>query len=249
MSTTDKKMILMPTPVAWAFKITGATTEPVAAAAIVETYLFDNLAKGGKVIDYNPKGSEASGEFKDFIRNDGAIVRFPKFNLVLDGKDESDITPSDQASDATKKGRIELITNEAPLPNSINSMSAFIAMNKAEIKADTLWLIVVGVGYSWQSGFVETTPKVDGWVYMLGKMVNDIEIAQDDNFTQKMDFDSYKCTLNDVDAALLEAATFTPITWKGKNKTFQPVALTTADCTALLEGEVLLKPGITYSYS
>jgi len=248
-TTTDKKMILMPTPVAWAFKITGATTDPVAAAAVTETYLFDNLAKGGKVIDYNPKSSESSGEFQDFVRADGGIIRFPKFNLVIDGKDESDITPADQATDATKKGRIELVTNEAPLPNTINSMSAFIAMNKEAMEKDTLWLIVVGVGYSWQSGFVEGTPKVDGWVYMLGKLVNDIEIEMSDNFTQKLFFDSYKCSIADVDSDLLQLVDFTPITWKGKGVTFSPVDVVEADCDALLDGKVVIKPGITYSYS
>lgn len=245
MATTDKKIILMPSPVAWMFKITGATTEPVVSAAITETYLFDNLAKGGKVIVYNPLGSETTGENLDILRADGGITRFPKFNLVLDGTDEKDITPADQSDDATKKGRFELITNEAPLPNSINSMTAFVKSVKDDI--DALWLVVIGTGFTYNSREL-ATPKVDGWVYQIGKIVNDIELDFSENMTLKLDIESYKCKLAGVDAALLELVDFTPITWKGKGVTFEPAVLLEADCDDLIEGKVVIKTGHAYTY-
>lgn len=245
MATTDKRIILMPSPFAWMHELIAGSTEPLVTAAVNETFRFDNLAKGGRIAMKNPAGADQGGENVDIVRADGAITRFGKFNLVLDGTDESDITPADASDDNTGLGTIEIITNEAPLPTTINSWTAFIKTLKE--KVGSLWLITVATGFTYASREL-ATPKVDGWIRMIGKITNDLELDLSENQTLKLTFDSYKANLTDVDNTLLALTDFTAINWKGKGKNFTPPDLTSGEADDLLLGKVVVKTDVTYTY-
>lgn len=104
-TTTDKKIILTGSPFAWIHKVD--------AGALTELWKFDNLQSTTYKI-MKPGANSQQGENIDINRADGAIWRFKKTNLVLSGEDESDITPADASSDASGKGEITLVVNEAP---------------------------------------------------------------------------------------------------------------------------------------
>jgi hypothetical protein len=178
-TTTDKKIIIKNTSLAWLLKIkytpaTGVVGDVGYVAATYELekkYTFDNLADGKWTIKQVAADS-TSGENIDFNTADGRIIRFDKDQLILAGKDETDITPAATSTDATGLAEIILTINEAPKEAAINGWTAFIADLKENI--DAIWCVVIGTGYSYYNHNVSSDKKPDGYAFMFGKISGDI---------------------------------------------------------------------------
>lgn len=238
-TTTDKKIILTGSPFAWIHKIDSGN--------LSELFKFDNLQSSTYKI-LKPGSSSQSTENIDINRADGAIWRFPKTNLILSGEDESDITPADVSSDASNKGEITLVINEAPI--EANSWTAFIKQLKDNM--DAKFLITIGTGFSHKARTDSTLRKPDGFIHMIGKINNDIEQQLNNSPSSiTITFVSYKNSGLDV-AKLTAENLFTAITWKlggtGKDVSgIKPPNIIAADANKLLAGDVAVITNISYS--
>lgn len=237
--TADKKIILTGSPFAWVHKIANGD--------LTELWKFDNLQSSTYKI-MKPGSEAGGGDNIDINRADGAIWRFKKVNLILSGEDETDITPADASSDATSKGEITLVINEAPI--EANSWSSFIKDLKSNL--DSKFLITIGTGFSHKARTDSTLRKPDGYVHMIGKINNDIEQQLNNSPTSvSITFVSYKNSGLEV-ADLTAATLFTPITWKlggtGKDVSgIKPPTISTTDASKLLEGDIVVVPNINYT--
>ena len=238
-TSSDKKIILTGSPFAWVHKID--------AGAITELWKFNNLQSSTYKI-LKPGSSAQSSDNIDINRADGAIWRFPKTNLILSGVDETDITPAGSSSDATNKGEITLVTNEAAIES--NSPTAFIKSVKDNL--DSIFMITIGTGYSHKARTDLTLRKPDGFIHMIGKINNDLEQQLNNSPTSlTMTFVSYKnSTIEETD--LTVTSLFTAITWKlggtGKDVDgIKPPDIISGDAQKLLLGEVVVVTNITYS--
>lgn len=238
-TTTDKKIILTGSPFAWIHKIENED--------LSELWKFNNLQSSTYKI-LKPGSSSQGSENIDINRADGAIWRFPKTNLILSGEDESDITPADASSDASNKGEITLVINEAPIES--NSWTAFIKQLKDNM--DAKFLITIGTGYSHKARTDATLRKPDGFIHMIGKVNNDLEQQLNNSPASiTITFVSYKNS--GLEATDLTAVSlFTAITWKlggtGKDiEGIKPPDLLSTDAERLLTGDVIVVTNITYS--
>ncbi|MBE2189327.1 MAG: hypothetical protein IAE98_07645 [Candidatus Kapabacteria bacterium] len=238
-TTTDKKIILTGSPFAWIHKIENED--------LSELWKFNNLQSSTYKI-LKPGSSSQGSENIDINRADGAIWRFPKTNLILSGEDESDITPADTSSDASNKGEITLVINEAPIES--NSWTAFIKQLKDNM--DAKFLITIGTGYSHKARTDATLRKPDGFIHMIGKVNNDLEQQLNNSPASiTITFVSYKNS--GLEATDLTAVSlFTAITWKlggtGKDiEGIKPPDLLSTDAERLLTGDVVVVTNITYS--
>lgn len=238
-TTTDKKIILSGSSFAWIHKIENNS--------ITELWKFDNLQSSTYKILKPGSGSQGA-ENVDINRADGAIFRFPKVNLILSGEDETDITPADASSDASNKGEITLVINEAPIES--NSWTKFIKDLKDNL--DTSFLITIGTGFSHKARIDSNLRKPDGFIHMIGKINNDIEQQLNNSPASiTITFVSYKNSIlesTDLTAANL----FTAITWKlgGGSKDvagIKPSDILSLDAEKLLAGDVAVVTNITYS--
>jgi hypothetical protein len=238
--TVKNKVILHGAPFAWIHIIT--TVEEV--TSITELWRFDNLASCTYSLPRT--GAESGGQNLDIPRADGLIWRLPKESRILDGITEEDITPADVSSNATGKGTITLVINEAPL--EMNSMSAFRADVKE--KQGDLFLVTIATGVSYTAKM--TNKKPEGYIHMIGKINNDISENFDSNHNPiTLEFVSY--TNSGLEADDLTSETlFTAITWKlggtGKDITgIKPPTITSGKETEILAGELAIVTDITYS--
>ncbi len=161
----DKGIILSGNNFAWLHYKDGETIKEV---------VFDNLQSS----NYKIKSLEAAGggENIDITRADGAIIRFDKRSLILKGETGEDITPADEAS---SKGEITLVINEAPTINGTASgWTAFIKFLQDNQNKE--FLVTIGTGHTHKSR-ISATRKPDGFAYMIGKINNDIEQNLDSN--------------------------------------------------------------------
>ena len=237
--TTDKKIILTGSPFAWVHKID--------AGALTELWKFNNLQSSTYKI-LKPGSSASSSDNIDINRADGAIWRFPKTNLILSGIDETDITPAGTSSDATSKGEITLVANEAPVES--NSWTAFVKAVKYNM--DGKFLLTIGTGYSHKARTDVTLRKPDGFIHMIGKINNDLEQQLNNSpASLTMTFVSYKdSTLEETD--FTSTSLFTAITWKlggtGKDVDgIKPPDIISGDAQKLLEGDVAVITNIVYT--
>ena len=237
--TTDKKIILTGSPFAWVHKID--------AGALTELWKFNNLQSSTYKI-LKPGSSASSSDNIDINRADGAIWRFPKTNLILSGIDETDITPAGTSSDATSKGEITLVANEAPVES--NSWTAFVKGVKDNM--DGKFLLTIGTGYSHKARTDVTLRKPDGFIHMIGKINNDLEQQLNNSpASLTMTFVSYKdSTLVETD--FTGTSLFTAITWKlggtGKDVDgIKPPDIISGDAQKLLEGDVAVITNIVYT--
>ncbi len=239
-TTTDKKIILTGSPFGWVHLIDSGN--------ITELWKFNNLQSSTYKI-LKPGSSSQGSDNIDINRADGAIWRFPKTNLILSGIDETDITPADASSDASNKGEITLVANEAP--EASNSWTAFIKDVKE--KMDAKFMVTIGTGYSHKAKTDATLRKPDGFINMIGKINNDLEQQLNNSpASLTMTFVSYKNTgLEESDLTVL-GTLFTAITWKlggtGKDvEGIKPPDIVAADAQKLLAGDVAVITNITYS--
>ncbi len=237
-TTTDKKIILTGSPFGWVHLIESNT--------ITELWKFNNLQSSTYKL-MKPGSDSAGSDNIDINRSDGAIIRFPKTNLILSGIDETDITPADSSSDATSKGEITLVANEAPMES--NSWTAFL--KELQGKLGALFMITIGTGYSHKARTDATLRKPDGYIHMIGKINNDIEQQLNNNpASLTMTFVSYKNS-GLVEADLTAVGLFTAITWKlgGTGLDVEgilPPDIVSAEALQLLDGDVAVVSNITY---
>jgi hypothetical protein len=239
MGTIIKRIILALVPVMWVHKLEAG--EP---GTIEELWRFDNLADGCGIKLLQPAANE-SGDNLDITRGDGAIFRFPKFNLIMD-KDEADITPAEQSSDATNKAEITAVTNEAPLPATIASWTAWMKEFYDTIQAGDLLMFTLPTGFTYDSR--ENQNKADGYVTLLVKVTSDFDqklgVAPS---TLQIVGASNKSTLSGVTGTIIEGATFTAISWKGKGFDFAGPSLQTGDGETLMAGEPVFTEEASYA--
>lgn len=241
-TTMDKRMIMKGGPFAYLYE--------ASEGALSLAYTFDNLATGTQIVLPKADAAAASSNNLDATRADGAIIRFPAETLVVSGVDETDITPAEESTDATGKGRITIVTQEAPLPTTINSWAAFMADLKS--KHDSLFLLTVATGFAY-GGATAGTPKVDGWARMLCKINNDLDFTFGNQITAlTLEFVSYKNPLGDDALAEIDLTgiTFGNIAWKGKGSvTVAAPVITSGEATSILAGDIVISPDMTYSYA
>lgn len=238
-TSTDKKIILTGSPFGWVHLIDNG--------ALTELWKFNNLQSSTYKI-LKPGTTSSSSDNIDINRADGAIWRFPKTNLILSGIDETDITPADASSDATSKGEITLVANEAPVES--NSWTAFIKAVKD--KMDAKFMVTIGTGYSHKARTDATLRKPDGFIHMIGKINNDLEQQLNNNpASLTMTFVSYKNSgLEESDFTATNL--FTAITWKlggtGKDvEGIKPPDIVAVEAQKLLLGDIAVVTNIIYS--
>lgn len=269
-TTMDKKIILQGSPYLWLLEVdptkiiaADPDAEPAVVrsveGAIIDTYQFDNLGD----CTYTLKSAAAantSGDSITITRSDHTEIRFPKATFTINGVDETEITDVATAADATGLGEIKAIINEAPLTAGVTSWSDF--MNKIRTKQDSLWLIIIGTGYSYYDFNMASVRRPDGFMFMLGKISGDLAwTAGASPSTLDLTFIAYKGTgfvAGDLQAAgtILtgtgEAITaITPILLKraseGGNVAIAPTKLTSANELLLIAGNPVIDDCITVS--
>lgn len=187
-------------PLAWMFLV------PTSAGVPAETFKFDNLASAGYV-PLVPE--EAQSANIDIERADGALTRFGKTTLVIDGTDETTVANSAAVGDETLKGEMTLVINEASVESeSWPAMIASLITNHARD-----WLVAIPIGFSYETREL-ATPVSEGYVFMIGRITNNLDqlmSAAPSNLT--LTFKSVKNTAL-VQANLTGADLFTGIDWK-----------------------------------
>jgi len=245
-ATVAKRSIISMAPFGWIHKITPSPDGGTTPGTIAELYQFDNLAEGSGIKLPIADNQSAGSDNIDITRGDGAIFRFPKFNLILDGETEEDITPAGSDSNSTGKAEVTIVTNEAPLPVTIVSWTAWLADLK--LNKDELLLVTMPTGFSYDSR--ENQKKADGYIYVVAKITSDIEQKLGVNPSQiTLVLSSNKLGETDIAATDLEAVSYTSIAWKGKGASFTPPALESGDGDVLISGDVVIKESASYEYS
>jgi len=239
--SVKNKVILHGAPFAWIHSITTSEGE----TTISELWRFDNLASCQYTL---PRaGAESSGENLDIPRSDGLIWRFPKESRILDGITEELIETRDTSADATGKGTISLVINEAPI--EMNSFSAFRADIKSKLKDFFMVTIATGVSYTAKM----TNKKPEGYIHMIGKISNDISEVFDSNHNAvTLEFASYKNSGLEAEDLSEAVSLFTAIDWKlgGSGKDIsgiKPPDITETVEEEILAGELAIVTDITYS--
>lgn len=193
--SVKQKTILYGAPFAWLHLIDNGTISLVAS--------FDNLASKPAITLPKSATEAAGGDNIDINRADTGIYRFKKDSPVIDGVTEELIAAASSGSDATGKGKISIVTNQAPLEVTFTSWTKFIAFMKENLGKK--WLITVPTGFSYTQR--NSTKKPDGFVHMIGKISNDLSDANAPS-TFQMDFDSYDITGTDCDSTDLPTTGF-----------------------------------------
>jgi hypothetical protein len=183
-NTAKTKIIIHAAPMAWCIGVYDASSIAIAVSATDPAtslagsdfrLLFDNL-KSATVKLPLAGASQSSSNNIDITRSDGAITRFPKGSLIIDGQnDANELTEGASVDNATSKGEITLVTNEADMDSA--TWAAMIGTIKTNVKGT--WLVIVPTGFTYEGR--TSTQKVDGFYYMLGRLSNDIEQQLDNN--------------------------------------------------------------------
>lgn len=129
------------------------------------------------------EASTSSAEYIDVTRCDGAIVRFTKSNVIIDGSTGNAFQEaSSGGTDASGLGEITLIVNAAPDASgqdegdtallSIATFSKFYQYMKDN--QNRKFLVIVATGFTYTGSGAN---KVDGWAYMIGRLTNDLELT------------------------------------------------------------------------
>jgi hypothetical protein len=239
-TTADKKMIYRGAPFAWVHEI--------AAGVVTELWRFNNLADAEYKLAL-AGAAAAGGENIDSLRSDGVTWRVPKVAKILSQIDETDITPAGTGEDATNKGEITITLLEAAI--EANSDAAF--MEELNSKLNSKFLITIATGFSYAAA--EVSKKPDGFVHMIGKISTELTRKYAGNTVSNivLNFKSYKNTDEDVDEESLMPEgddLFTAITWKlggAGDPDITPPPIIEADATAILAGEIVIVPNITYT--
>ena len=241
-ATMVNKIILTGSCIGWLHKIDEA------AKTIVESYRFDNLQSSTYKLLKASSESSSSGDKLEINRADTGVIQFPKPTLNIDPLTELAIVSSTGGSDATSKGEITLVTNEAPIES--NSWTAFIKSLQGNMSAK--FLITIGTGQSYKTLNDSASKKPDGFVHMIGILTTDIEQQlQNGAVTLSMTFASQKIATDaTVKTALTNASLFTAIEWKRGlatgNPTVKPATIISADADTIIAGDILVLPNITY---
>jgi len=160
-NTMSTGILFRALPVAWVFEIDQS------ANTVTELWTFDNLQSCNYKIPKNPDSSSDS-ETIDINRADGAIIQFPKEELVIDGTNEEDITGS--SGNLTGAGEVTIVANQAPTEQT--SFTAFLM--ELQEKIDSKFLVIIPTGMSY-TDTVSSTPDSEGFLYMIGDITSDIE--------------------------------------------------------------------------
>jgi len=249
LTTLDRMVILRAAPFAWVHTITADT--------VTATWRFDNL-KSASIKAPKPS-NVSSNEYVEVTRGDGAVIKYTKAVVEIDGTDESAISNTENA---TGFGEITIETNQAPLlgsadytTESMKTWTEFLQEVQTALAGDTLFLVVVPTGLTYEGGQAATTKKADGYAYMLGKLSNDLESTLNESpASLTLTFASEKTTLIDADDLEGDLSLWTAIKWKkggAATDTFTPPDLASADDDAddILDGKILLKKDATYTAS
>lgn len=249
--TTNRKILITAGPFCWIHLIDSG--------AVTELYAFDNIKSHPFGLPLPSEDSE--GDNVDIERAEGGIIRFTKNQPIISGEDETEKTDPSKDADATAKGTITVVSNEAPVQSTINSPAAFLQDLNEKRLAGNKYIITTSVGYTYYSRNtgIGSTPKKqpDGWFRMVGKFGKGIDMAMDANPQSfSLEFLSYKDTT--IDSADIEGMTYTELTHKlggaGKDITgITPPALASpADDTLisnLLNGIPIITPVSATQYS
>lgn len=239
--TMKNNIILRGTAAAWVFLFSEDSGN---VEGLIPLYKFDNLQSAQVVSTVAGAATTAGGNTLDINRGDSAIIRFNLDNVVIDGSDETEIASEDGGADASGKGTITLVTNEAP--KDFTSMTAFLADLKAN--KDSKVLVIVPSGYSFSRMGTGASAKPDGYIYGIGKLTSDLDITFNNSaIAPSLSFALQKHTTYTGD--LTSAATPHPfdnqgieIKRGGSNipaASTIPLKLTSAQQTALMAGEMV----------
>jgi len=267
-TTMDKKIILQGSPYLWLLEVDptkiiaadpDALPTPITRdveGAIIDTYQFDNL--GDCTYTLKSAASATTSDSITITRSDHTEIHFPKATFTINGVDETEITDVATATDATGLGEIKAIINEAPLTAGVTSWSDF--MNKIRTKQDSLWLIIIGTGYSYYDFNTASVRRPDGFMFMFGKISGDLTwTAGASPSTLDLTFIAYKGT-GFVEGDLQEIGTIltgegkaitaiTPILLKRAsevgNIAIAPTKLTSANALLLIAGNPVIDDCIT----
>ena len=180
----------------------------------------------------------------DISRCDNGTIRFPKQTIVLSGIDGKKVG-KDASGTGTKSGEITMQLNEAD--ENATSWTEGVAKIASEV-AGKLCLVAIGAGFTY-SGLNASTKNVDGWVYMLGKTNNDLEVQLGNNAsTLSLTFESHKPSVADtatIKAAISGANVFGPITYyigEATEPTVTAPAISAGNADLLLAGKIVVVP-------
>lgn len=253
-TTADKNLIIQGAPFLWLHRIksTGGETPTY---SLEELYRFDNLT-ANKINILATGETSSSGEYTDIIRIDKATWRYPKNTLILDGKDETDITPASANTDATKKAEVTFATQEASLGTDGFSQAGFTAfLQSLMTHKDDIFILTTATGYTYANYNTDVTKKPDGYFFMACKLTSNIDYTPGEPLS--LTFSSNVAT--NATKAMLEASgtivtdLYTPIALKkgGTGKDLAAVAptkLTDANAQLVLDGDGVFDDIQTYTY-
>jgi hypothetical protein len=249
MAATSKTIIINGVPAAWAtpIKDPGDGTGLI----LLPQLKFDNITT--PVIGFPFAGDAAAaggGDNIDIVRGDGAIIRFPKDSLTIDGRDETVIAASGGSSaDTAAIGTINFSALQADIDST--NYPAFI--KKLKDNRLNYWLVCVPLGenYERRHNSSATDPNAVGYAFLFAKLTGsfNLSVAPQTGAPVALSFTGTKYSGSETNGeALLQSALFPPIAIKCVTPAYtpapqpQPSPITTpTEAADLLKGDILIK--------
>lgn len=246
MAAMNRTIPINGVPVAWATPI----DDDGVALTLGTQMRFDNIST--PVFGFPFAGDAAAaadGENIDITRGDGAIIRFPRTSLTIDGRDETVITSTGGGSvDTAALGTIQFTALQADVDST--NYTAFI--NKLKAARNKFWLVCVPIAESYERRHPSSAvdPNAFGYGFLFGKLSGsfNLSVAPQTGAPLPLSWQGTKYGGSAVGGdAVLAAALFPGITVKGVTPAYtpapqpQPNPITIAEATELLKGDILFK--------
>lgn len=246
MAAMKDTIIINGVPAAWAYPIDDNGT----ALSLLPLMKFDNISTPVIGFPFSQDAAAAGGgENIDITRGDGAIIRFPRTSLIIDGRDETVISSAGGSStDTAALGTIQFNALQADMDSA--NYTAFI--NKLKANRNNYWLLCVPLGenYERRHNASPTNPNAVGYAFLFGKLTGafNLSVAPQTGAPLPLQWTGTKYGGSATGAdAVIAAATFPKIPIKGVTPVFEPAPepqpnpILAADATELLKGDILFK--------
>lgn len=267
-TTIDKKIIISGASAAWLLAVEDTATpldkfdidpEVHSTDEKANRMFFDNVADCKFKIPASSVATSADGQYIEITRIDGAVIRFPKDSLIIEGKDETVVADSTSGTaGSADKYELSFTINEADMDSA--TYPAFLA--KFDGLRGRKFLICIPLGYNYTRRRAGEDPATKGknavgFAVMLGICTSGLEHAVAANTGSKhtLTFQSTTLSCSEAEANAVIGSggfqnfVFDPIAQKGLKETIgagsettvviSPPALTATAGGTLIQGKVV----------